>query len=211
MIKSTFLTLLKLRLGSRTDTDLDTLISLEADQAQFELEHSAEIPWFLLSLGEPFTLSAGSRTSAWPAGFLAEFMDGGIWVTDSDGNSTLLDKGDYDESLAYWGSETGLPVGYSSAGTNIQLFPIPDDSYSATVDCFLADTLFSATQSVSENLWLEYAPDVLLAKTGMRVASFIRDIDLVQVFADEYTLALKRMETEHIARMEVNRVRRMEA
>lgn len=210
MIKSTFLTLLKLRLGSRTDTDLDILIPLEADQAQFELEHSAEIPWFLLGLNTPLTLTAGNRTISWPAGFLAEYEDGGIWITDSSGNQSLLDKGDYDTSLEYWGNETGLPKGYSSAGNNVQLFPIPDVAYTATVDCFLSDTLFSATASGEENLWLDHAPDVLIAKTGMRVATFIRDPDLVQIFASEYTLATKRMEIEHIARMEVNRVRKME-
>lgn len=210
MIKSTFLTLLKLRLGSRTDTDLDVLISLEADQAQFELEHSAEIPWFLLGLETPITLVVGSRLASWPDGFLAEYEDGGIWVTDSSGNLGLLDKGDYDASLEYWGSETGLPKGYSTAGSNIQLFPIPDVAYTATVDCFLSDTLFSDLDGGEENLWLTHAPDVLIAKTGMRVATFIRDVELVQIFVGEYTLATKRMEIEHIARMEANRIRKME-
>lgn len=211
MIKSTFLTLLKLRLGSRTDTDLDTLIPLEADQAQFELEHTGEPPWFLLSLGASMTMTASTRTVPWPDNFLAEYEDGGCWLTDSDGNLVELDKGDYDRSLAYYGEEEGQPVGYSTVGTTMQLFPIPDAVYPLSVDCFLADALFSATASGSANAWLSYAADVLLAKTGVRVALFIRDVELVQVFAGELIAATKRMETEHIARMEVNRSRTMEA
>jgi hypothetical protein len=210
MTKSTFLQLLKLRLGSRTDTDLDTLISLEADQAQFELEHTGEPPWFLLSFGVPMTMTAGVRTVSWPSNFLAEYEDGGCWLTNSSGDLVRLDKGDYDESLAYYGTEEGQPVGYSTAGTAMQLFPIPDVVYPLSVDCFLADTPFSATANGSANAWLSYAADVLLAKTGVRVALFIRDVELVQVFAGELAAAIKRMETEHIARMEINRNRTME-
>jgi hypothetical protein len=133
-----------------------------------------------------------------------------VRVKDSEGNWWDLEKGDYDSSLKYWGREKGFPRGYSDTGLTLQLFPIPDAAYEASVDCYMADVSVGGLVDSGTNKWLTYASDALMAKTGLRLATYIRDPELAQIFAGELAAALQRLNVESVARFEENRVRRME-
>jgi len=200
-------TMLKFRLGSRTDADLDTLIPLEMDQAQFELERGGEPPWFLIT--EDFSLStiAADRRLPVPADFLLEVDEDCLWVENAVGNRLALEKGEFDASLAYWGMEQGFPAGYALVGQYFQLFPIPDQVYTIWTKYYAADAAPSSLLTTDTNLWLTWGQDLLLARTGRRMATYLRDAELVQVFAGEELAATTRLKLETISREETNRSR----
>lgn len=207
MLLSAAITLLKFRLGSRTDADLDTLIPLEMDQAQFELEHSGEPPWFLITEDASATAVAGERRLPVPLDFLLEADEDCLWREEDDGSRSALEKGEYDVSLAYWGVEQGAPAGYALVGQYFHLFPTPDQAYTMWMKYYAADTLPSVIGVGATNLWLTWGQDLLLARTGRRMATYMRDAELVQVFAGEEIAATNRIRVETAAREEANRSR----
>lgn len=199
--------MLKFRLGSRTDADLDTLIPLEMDQAQFELEHGGEPPWFLLTEDAHAVMTAADRRLPVPADFLLEADEDCLWAENTNGDRIPLEKGEFDASLAYWGTEQGFPTGYALVGQYFQLFPIPDQAYTAWMKYYAADTQPSSMLTTDTNLWLTWGQDLLLARTGRRMATYLRDSELVQVFAGEELAATTRIRLETAAREETNRSR----
>lgn len=201
------ITMLKFRLGSRTDADLDTLIPLEMDQAQFELEHGGEPPWFLLTEDAYAITDVADRRLPVPADFLLEADEDCLWVEDANGNRIPLEKGEFDASLAYWGAKQGFPVGYALAGRYFQLFPIPDQAYTVWMKYYAADKQPSSLLTTDTNLWLTWGQDLLLARTGRRMATYLRDSELVQVFAGEELAAITRIRLENVVREETNRSR----
>lgn len=207
MILSEALTILKFRLGSRTDADLDTIIPVEMTQAQFELENSGEPPWFLLTDDVDLATVANQRYVNPPADFLLESDDNKIWYIDSSGGQNKLDKGEFDASLEYWGADTGAPAGYALLGTRFELFPLPDAVYTLRLKYYAADTTPSTLAVGATNLWLTHAPDLLLARTGRRMATYLRDSELVKVFSGEEMVAQNRIMVLSAARIEVNRSR----
>lgn len=207
MLLSAAITLLKFRLGSRTDADLDTLIPIEMGEAQFELERGGEPPWFLLKASGAWATTPGVRGVAVPGDFLLEFDDEALRVEDSAGNLLPLEKGNYKESLTYWGTSQGVPSGYALVGQEIRLFPIPDAIYQLSTVYFGADVSPTTLTSGQTNLWLTWGADLLLARTGRRMATYLRDSELVKVFSGEEVLALTRIRVETEARNEANRSR----
>lgn len=200
-------TLLKFRLGSRTDADLDTLIPLEMDQAQFELERGGEPPWFLITEDAHADTIAADRRLPVPADFLLEVDEDCLWREEGDGSRTALEKGEFDASLDYWGMEQAAPTGYALVGHYFQLFPIPDKIYTIWMKYYAADTMPSTMLPTDTNLWLTWGQDLLLARTGRRMATYLRDAELVQVFAGEEIAATTRIRLETTARDEANRSR----
>lgn len=207
MILSEALTILKFRLGSRTDTDLDTIIPVEMAQAQFELEHTGAPPWFLLTEDATASTTPGERRLLVPTDFLLESEDGCLWRVEDTGELTELDKGNFDDSIAYWGMEQGVPSGYATLGAYFQLFPIPDAAYTMRMKYYAADTLPTAMAAGDTNLWLTWGQDLLLAYTGRRLATYLRDVELAEIFAKEAVAADTRLVREATARDETNRNR----
>lgn len=208
MTLSEALTMLKFRLGSRTDADLDTIIPVEMAQAQFELEHTGQPPWFLLTEDATAVTVASEKRVPVPSDFLLETDDDNLWLLDPDtGEPQELEKGDLDASTAYWGLEEGTPSGYAITGRYFHLFPTPDAEYTLRMKYYSGDSTPTSMAAGDTNLWLTWAADLLLARTGRRMATYIRDPELVQIFAVEEQTAVARMLTEQTAREEVNRIR----
>ncbi len=208
MILSTALSMLKFRLGSRTDADLDTLIPIEMDQAQFEFERSGQPPWFLLTEDENLETVVGERRLPVPEDFLLETEDDALWlISPETGEPQQLDKGELDASTAYWGLTEGTPTGYALVGKYFHLFPTPDAVYSIRLKYYAADAKPTAMAAGDTNLWLTYASDLLLARTGRRMAMYLRDSELAQLFAADEQTAAARLLTEQTARDEANRNR----
>lgn len=205
MLLSAAIDVLKFRLGSRTDADLSVTIPIEMGQAQFEFEHSGEPPWFLLTEDATASTVAADRRLPVPTDFLLEADEDCLWVQDSAGNYTPLEKGEYDASLIYWGTTQGLPSGYALAGQYFQLFPIPDQAYTMRMKYYAADTSPAVMALSATNLWLTWAADLLLARTGRRMATYLRDTELAQVFLAEEAQAAERLRKEMAARESANR------
>lgn len=187
--------LVMLRLGKRSG--LDTDVVLELKQAQRDLEEGKFMPWFLktaLSL----TTTDAVRYVALPSGFIRETEEK-MWITDSESAKRLY-KGNYDElyERELFDSDYLSSWYYAVVGANIYIFPTPDGAYSITGFYFAQDAVLSAAET--ENNWLKYAPGMLIAKAGMRMAKTLRDEAAYNLFKEDYGEAYNEAVLSNVAR-----------
>lgn len=201
MIKSAVIDLIKMRLGNRTDTDIDTRINSEMDMAQYELEQFGIFtPWFLLSETATYTTVANEARVPIPTDMLQEYEEGALFY-----NKLPLIKHDQDYlAVRYEDAEPGLPTAYALVGDYFVLYPVPNAAYAITMKYYQKDTVPSAVAVGAENRWLKYAADWLLAKTGSAIARYIKDADAQALFAADAQTAADRLYTKHVDRAERN-------
>jgi len=164
--------LVKLRIGNRVDTALDTQVVAEMALAQTVLEGGSYLPWFLLSeFSENDTVADEERVPV-PTDFLREFEYGSLYYN----NSALADAWvellkDEMEALradTTLNASTGAPQKYSLVGDYFRLFPTPDAVYTLKMVYYKQDT--APATGGAENLWLKWAPDWLIAQTCVQMA-----------------------------------------
>lgn len=205
MIKSKIVSLIKMRLGNRTDTDIDARIDAELDMAQYELEHFGDFtPWFLLSENATYTLTPTEQRVPLPADMLQEYEEGALFY-----GYDPLTKYDYDALVAKFRDSTGSPQGYALVDNYFIVFPIPDAAYNITMKYYQVDTAPSAVLTSGENKWMKNAAQWLLAKTGSAIARFIKDADATALFLADEQKAQAAVYKTHIDRAERNVDRQM--
>lgn len=201
MIKSTVVGLIKMRLGNRTDTDIDTRIDSELDMAQYELEQFGLFtPWFLLSDTTTLNTVVGNPQVAVPVDMLQEYEEGALFY---DGLPLAKHDEDY-LSQRFFEAENGPPQAYALSGEYFVLYPTPDAVYPLTMKYYQKDTVPSSLAAGDENLWLKHAADWLLAKAGAQIARFIKDAEAQKLFAEDVQTASDRVYTKHVDRAERN-------
>lgn len=204
MIKSTVVELIKMRLGNRTDTDIDTRIDSELDMAQYELEQFGLFtPWFLLSDTTTLNTVVGNPQVAVPTDMLQEYEEGALFY---DGLPLAKHDEDY-LSQRFFEAENGPPQAYALSGEYFVLYPTPDAVYPLTMKYYQKDAVPSSLAAGDENLWLKHAADWLLAKTGAAIARFIKDAEAQKLFAEDEKKASDRLYTKHTDRAERNSAR----
>lgn len=205
MIKSKIMDLIKMRLGNRTDTDIDTRINAELDAAQYELERFGIFtPWFLLSEEATSTTAAAESRVPIPTDMLQEYEEGALFY-----NGLPLAKHDQDYLAdLYYQADPGPPVAYALSGEYFVLYPTPDAAYELTMKYYQTDTVPSDVAMGAENLWMKNAADWLLAKTGYNVARFIKDAEAITLFKADEEKASQRLYTIHVDRAERNSPRK---
>ena len=178
------------------------------------MEALPELPWFLSTKDTSLSTAATVRTVTLPSSFLFEDEDEGFLITDSDGKKREIRKASYqDAALADYltndedGASTGVPEQYSIHAQTLYLFPTPDKVYTLELNYYATDTTLS-TDAI-ENDWLLYASDVLIARAGLQIARFTRDMDAIQLFSPDLATAVRRMMDQSTARREANRVERL--
>jgi hypothetical protein len=204
MIKSKFIDLLKLRLGSREDSDMDALIVAEAGQVQIELEEGQFQPWFLYAEDTIATI-ASARTVDLPATFIAfnpEDTEYAVSYLTAEGNYQPIIAEDRGRLENYYGIDEGTPTHFVVDVEMLSIYPIPDAVYTLRLFGFFSDENFDVLDLGEENKWLKNAGDWLLAKTGARIARYIKDKDAAAAFAADEQLAFNRVYTRHVAWME---------
>jgi hypothetical protein len=144
-----------------------------------------------------------------PTGFIIEDDDSLMEVQNSTGGWSEVVKGNFDECVDYYRGQSGLPVKYALRGKYFIFFPTPDAAYTIRTSCYLADTSVGGLASGETNEWLTTAPDLLVAKTGMRVATYIKDQEALAAFNNDFGMAKSRLSILHTARKEANMLRRI--
>ena len=186
MAYATLLTSMKLRLGRRAASFLDSDFLAEMILAQERLEQAAFLPRFLKKTsGDEVTTAGEFVVSALPpAGFLRLWDDMPLSYDDEGGNEHEAKKVDtYQELVSKYnaGIATGIIYFYFDPSNNT--FHIrPEQSRDVTFRCryFGADTVLSGA---NDNLWTAKAGELLMAEAGLMIASSLRDTERMQFFA----------------------------
>lgn len=207
------LNLLMARLGNRTNTTLRANCLLEMNLVQSAtLEGGPLLPWFLITTDATLALSVGVRELTLPTNFLRELDEGGrIEIKNSDLEWKTMTKGEYQELLVHWEEETTseLPLDYALLGTQIAVFPLPE--VASPIRMRYLGTGATIADDAVETVWLKYAADLVIAETGIIVASkHVReDPQKVKEFRDDRDKAYARLLAANTARAEANLNRRM--
>lgn len=206
------LDLLMSRLGNRTQPSLRATCLLEMVLAQqTQLEGNEHLPWFLLS--EELTTVTPSdgveRRVSLPTDFLREAEEQALLIVDSEGVEHEVVKDDYDVLIQKHGYDatSDLPLEYALSGNYVHLFPIPSVQRKLRLRCYIRDAVPQDSTS-SENKWLKYAADLLIAEAGIVVASqHLQDPEMAATFAGMQQRARNRLFKAGVARDEANRMR----
>lgn len=166
--------LIMMRLGQRTDTAFRDKIIAEMVSAQEDvLEQMPELPWFLYSIDASLATVIGTATVTLPTDFLLEYEDGALWWTNASGTKAILPKEDWDMlSNTYQGS--GELRGYAILGDNLKFAYTPDAVYALELEYYARATDISGSYGDAnniENAWLKNAGDLVIAETGLVLAS----------------------------------------
>ncbi len=207
MLRDAAVSIIAQRLGNRTD--LNDQIIAEMQFAQEALETEDYKPHFLLSEFADTTTTIGEERLAVPSNFIQEYDEGTLWYYDTTGATpvwTPLRKRAV-EDIKNAGLAEGPPQYYSIGNGYFRLGPVPDAEYSIKMLYYKRDTVLTSN---IENGWLKYAPRLLIARTGLDVATFIRDPQLVQIFGQLYTDARAKFIANEEGRKHANMDYRME-
>lgn len=205
MLRDDAIDLVAYRLGNRTDLDARILAEMKLTQAMLENNwQSSEMPWFLLNeLGEQASTTTvnGQERLEVPEDFLREPEDGALWVQDTDSRWYGLCKYDLDY-LRKHTSSSGLPRGYALTGKYFRFYPVPDAEYPIRMLYYAADTVLDSNV---ENNWLKYAPELLIAATGARIAFYIQNKLVAELFLKQRDTAIQAVINASTARDVANR------
>lgn len=210
MIKEKLIQVLKSRLGSRNDDDIDEMLMLELELAQTDdLEANGRAtPWFLYSEAATIGTTIGEERIKLPGDFLREVEEGTLSIyVEELGKFAEIIRDDYDTlSAKYLYSAPGIPRHYALEGHYFRLFPRPDNIYTIRMRYVQKDVLPSIIDSDKENLWMKWAPNLLLAVAARRYASMhLMNPALATLFAAEATESWDRLVTQSTARKNTNR------
>lgn len=196
--------ILSQRCGSRDD--IESRIKAEVLFVQGTLLEGtgAFKPWFLQSDPTTLATTAGVSTVDYPADYLAELEDSMLWYQDASGSWHKLLKKSYDYILEK-NREPGPPVFYAVGATSFFVHPVPDAVYTLRFRYYFKDDLL--INDSDTNLWMTFAPDLMLAETGLILAKYhTRDDSRVAIFEQDALAARQRLFVLHEAKQNVNRV-----
>lgn len=152
--------------SSSTAVLTDAMILTELSLAQQRLEKEVVLPWWLISERASEQTVPGDERVEVPTQFLREVEVDSLWILDSDGTERQLKKRPVDVAKERHPG-TGRPELYGLLGVYFRLFPIADKVYNILMTYFKGD---ATPTLLTENLWLRYEPDLLLAEAGSVIA-----------------------------------------
>jgi len=188
------LDILLARAGQRQgDTTLKDQLVKEMKMVQKDFEYSGVDlpieqgggvfwPWFLLSEISTGDIIEGTHKISVPDDFIMGWEYGALWLYDSNKDDPwkLLEKASYDYLRANYSEDLAEPVAYALSGDNFYLFPASDGEYQLKI------IYYQAAQELGtniENVWLFYAPQLLIAKVGEIMAGmYLHDQNLQNRF-----------------------------
>lgn len=210
MLRDAAVELIKARMLRTGTTATDATIVTEMQLVQeATLEGHHTLPWFTWqdTLQEAVTLvtAAGQSYVTLPVNFLREIDEGGIWRYDSTVLKWIrLVKEDMEYLIdTVEQSEQAVPTHYSIINERLQLFHTPDAEYSLRAVWAVKDVVLSSN---IENKWLKYAPDLVIAETGVVIArDVLRDTVAAETFMSMAQRAWDRLWRNHEGHLHANR------
>lgn len=141
------------------------------------------------------TITSGNEVVSLPANFLEA-----ITFRLTDGTAYYDLKPAALEQIVDWQADSTTAatpevyaIGGTSSGREVQLYPAPDQAYTARLTYYGKPDALSG--SVATNWILSEAPDAYLYGTLLQAAPFLRDNDQASTWAQLYTAALDSLKT----------------
>lgn len=202
MLRADCITLIASRLGNRTD--LNDTIALEMLMVQETLLEGtgAFLPWFLVTELVDLPVTAGEERVNLPAVFLGEVEGQPLWWYDANLANPYkrLHKNDLGLLMEKY-IANAVPVEYALSGNYIILKPTPSVNGTLRLRYYAA-----AVKDETENGWLKYAPDLLIAETGAVIAGkYLQNTGLADRFIQDGVIARQRLFAKNEARQHTNR------
>lgn len=163
--------------------DIDDRLARALQEAQRHREQGTSLPPWLVERAT-INLVAGTATVALPSDFLRETDDETMRYTpDGTDSPAFVYRKYYNDAVAAYASSdpSGPKVFVVRFPTDILFFPVPDDDYVLSWSYYKRGD-FLATGS-DTNEWLTYAPELLIAEAGVRIARTLRDQGALEDFS----------------------------
>ena len=162
---------IRYRLGNRSNLDQARILN-ELILAQTRREMSPFLPWWLMQFFADVTFSATVATLAKPANYIREHEEhGGLWVLDTSGYPHPLKKRSPGNLYSREFETPGMPAFYGDGNSLWYIFATPDQDYAGKVSGYYKDTALAiGTLTNDTNLWLTYAPLLLISEVCMKMA-----------------------------------------
>lgn len=178
MDRAAFISLVRDRLGFNQSLD-EAVILRHLDMAQAKYENGEEIlvrPWFLTDATYEDQTQAGIRGVELPEGFIS-FLDNMPLMIKVEDVWTRLYRRPIDK-LAGYENETGTPTHYDVQGTEVLFYPLPDAAYDLKIPHVARLTALS---TVTESVWLDEFPVLLLEEVLVSIFKSTRDADGLKI------------------------------
>jgi hypothetical protein len=178
-------------LGFRDDLTNEIVGALQ--EARRYLETGRSLPDFLLQESQTLAVPAGSTVVSYPSRFLREFQEEGLWyVQAAEPDSVLrLEKLDFEiGNVRFQSVDPGPPVAYATRQSGLVFWPTRDIAYTLHWSFYRRSVALST--NVSNNEWLaddDGAPEALIGRAGMIIASDLNDKSSFDKFASMYSIA----------------------
>lgn len=200
--------LIKARLANRGDDDtLDALILVELNAQMVQLEDGPFWPWFMIQDSAEGVI--GPSTSAnFPSGFLClvdDDLDVVRFVSDI-GDTRILRYKPRRELEQYAVAANQTPKWFSIVKDTLYWYPAGDGTGTITYRYYGRSTPLTTIADVEYPAWYDEAPMVLVNRVAMQIAAtYLKDGELAQVFANAFQEAYKQLEMRDTMRREQGR------
>lgn len=182
MTRDEAVAIIQQQLGFRTTLTTEIITYLKL--AQVELEKLPAKPWFLRSEYAHIYTEPDEPRIPLPNDFLQEVEEDALWLvedeTDLTDGLTALYKDDI-QQLQEALPGTGTPKAYALDGLYFRLYPCPDDAYYMRMVYYKKGAELSSN---IENVWLKYAPKLLMGAAGHMIATALRDVAAQKTFQE---------------------------
>ena len=227
MTRDEIVAIIKQRLGNYNDSTIDAHIVTEMKLNQDLLEQEASLPWFLLDWAEVAVAAGGSTNTT----RLALDRSGTTCLFLAENEEIMLGTYLASETITLWSSMRkvdqqtfidtrraglydanayGHPSKYIAATSGgvgfFSVTPTPIVAWNLVGHGYYADVPLDTDIT---NLWLTYAPDLVIAKVGLIIANFYTALTkFVPAFEKELQKAERRLAKINALKTEEN-IRRM--
>lgn len=192
MLRDVAVARVQIILGFRTDQDANIVQAMQ--EFQEELERNPELPSFLRKPYVGLATAAAVQTVNVPNDFLREWEQDQMNVATTDGpQSVVKDELGY---LRIRYKDSGTPQKYALVDGQFYFFPLPDQVYALSGTYYAKDAILSTN---IENKWLKYIPEILIAGSGIALASGLRDQNALQLFAAMQQMAQAKLVSMQVA------------
>jgi hypothetical protein len=193
---------LQRRLGFRDDLQTEIVDIVNEVREELDKDEVLGHPWFLMTEIASASTTALEPRVQLPTDYLNISEDVRLYWYNGDAEEDkdkwqIITKAPYRFSK-YWEPGQGTPKYYDLIGDDIHIFPLPDDVYTIKMvyygrtAAYVADTV--------ERDWIKYEPQLVISGALERLATDLRDVELVGKAQSEYQMNFRAAQIRIVAR-----------